>query len=227
MPQLKGRFEALCTMPCRSLNAPGSLAAGEAPVSTGPTATLHCCQNQPLCTENIKQQVRNAQARRGFEAEGPKMLQLLEADSWTLDYMESRPHEFPASDASAVAAKMAEAAQAKGSSEELAMLLAAMPAGTVAPRQLCVRSPGCQTCRCNSFPGNSCNMPASEYDSGSSPLDILRCCAPLQIVLTTVCRTLQLNVIVCCRRQCWRQAAMSRCRTASRLRAASLLTRPR
>ena len=36
--------------------------------------------------------------RTGYEAEGPKMLQLLEADTWTLDFMESRPQTFPMAD---------------------------------------------------------------------------------------------------------------------------------
>jgi DUF1126 PH-like domain len=82
-------------------------------------------------------------ARRGFEAEGPKMLRLLEADEWTLDYMASRPDEFPASAAAAVAGKVAAEVEveAAGCREELAQLLA--KAGTsVTTHELCVRSSG-------------------------------------------------------------------------------------
>lgn len=38
------------------------------------------------------------QMRRGYEAEGPKMFLLTEADTWTLDFMESEPGTFPSAD---------------------------------------------------------------------------------------------------------------------------------
>lgn len=72
-------------------------------------------------------------ARKGYEAEGPKMLQLRSADDWTLDFMESRPHEFPASDTAVVVPKLRGAIASAGCEQPLQHLLETVAAGDDVP----------------------------------------------------------------------------------------------
>eukprot|EP00892_Ulva_mutabilis_P001205 jgi/Ulvmu1/11085/UM007_0267.1 len=62
-------------------------------------------------------------ARHGYDAEGPKMLQLLAADEWTLDFMASRPQDFPCADAKAVVARLSGELAEGTRAAELAQLL--------------------------------------------------------------------------------------------------------
>lgn len=62
-------------------------------------------------------------ARRGFDAEGPKMLQLLTADEWTLDFMTSRPQDFPFADFDTVVARLSQELAQGTRAAELAHLL--------------------------------------------------------------------------------------------------------
>ena len=80
-------------------------------------------------------------ARKGFEAEGPKMLWLVEADEWTLDAMESRPQDFPASDVAAVCGKAGAQLQEPTRAARVSELLSAQAlGGTVAVDAFAVRS---------------------------------------------------------------------------------------
>jgi hypothetical protein len=82
-------------------------------------------------------------ARPGFEAEGPKMLQLLRADEWTLDFMAARPQDFPCAEYESVRARLAAAVAATGRGAALALALQQDPSRTQ-PEQcaaLCVRRP--------------------------------------------------------------------------------------
>lgn len=62
-------------------------------------------------------------ARRGFDAEGPKMLQLLAADEWTLDFMASRPQDYPFAEYSAVVARLKSELSVSNRAAQLAHLL--------------------------------------------------------------------------------------------------------
>lgn len=79
-------------------------------------------------------------ARRGFEAEGPKMLRLTGADAWTLDFMEARPAEFPASDRAAVREAVCSEVAERACGGEIALQLAAAPGSTITAAQLHVRT---------------------------------------------------------------------------------------
>lgn len=61
-------------------------------------------------------------ARRGFEAEGPKMLQLLAADEWTLDFMASRPQDYACADFDSVVGRLTTGLAEGTRSAELAHL---------------------------------------------------------------------------------------------------------
>jgi hypothetical protein len=82
-------------------------------------------------------------ARRGFEAEGPKMLQLLDADDWTLDFIAARPQDWPVVDGSAVVEKVKrELAAQEGREAALSQMLADDTSATALQQRnaLCVRT---------------------------------------------------------------------------------------
>ena len=72
------------------------------------------------------------------------MLQLLSADEWTLDFMASRPQDFPAADYGGVVARLAQELAAGTRAAELAQLLRQDASLTLDEQMaaLCVRDPG-------------------------------------------------------------------------------------
>lgn len=87
-------------------------------------------------------------ARRGFEAEGPKMFQLLTADDWTLDFMAARPQDWPCADEAKVLEKIRSELEVDGRGANVAQLLAEDCSSTAEEQRssLCVKlsSAGCQ-----------------------------------------------------------------------------------